>query len=369
MILLNEVKCDIKPIYKCMKILCVDDVLFLISKNITLEEISKQLQCSVVTLRKFIKKNNIVRERVSGNKLIGKKYGFLTVVKESGRNKWKQKLWLCKCSCGKEHVVHGRELKNGDTTSCGCLTHKTGCSHHKWSGYGDISGTKWYRILHGAKTRNIKVNVTKKYIHNLLYKQNFLCAVSGLSIDNSNMSLDRIDSNKNYEPNNVFWTHKNVNVMRWEFDLIYFKSLCNSIANKSHQTNPSALILKEKNGNWRGCGNIGMKYWGDLIRSSKSKKRGRYINFDADIKYAWEKFVLQSGVCALSNLPINFSNHYKKRGTASFDRIDSTLDYTNDNTWWVHKDVNRMKWIFDLNYFLKLCQLISSYKEKEKQNE
>jgi len=25
--------------------------------------------------------------------------------------------------------------------------------------------------------------------------------------------------------------------------------------------------------------------------------------------------------------------------------------------------------IFDLNYFLKLCQLISSYKEKEKQNE
>ncbi|MGI6615751.1 MAG: hypothetical protein ACOX30_07040 [Dethiobacteria bacterium] len=44
----------------------------------------------------------------------------MTVKKESGRDKWGNKMYLCLCSCGNEKVVAGRNLVTGTTSSCGC---------------------------------------------------------------------------------------------------------------------------------------------------------------------------------------------------------------------------------------------------------
>ena len=52
--------------------------------------------------------------------MTGMKFGRLTVVKESGRDKHGNTLWLCKCECGNETIVKGSNLRNGRTTSCGC---------------------------------------------------------------------------------------------------------------------------------------------------------------------------------------------------------------------------------------------------------
>ena len=52
--------------------------------------------------------------------MTGMKFGRLTVVKESGRDKHGNTLWLCKCECGNETIVRGTSLRNGRTTSCGC---------------------------------------------------------------------------------------------------------------------------------------------------------------------------------------------------------------------------------------------------------
>ena len=52
--------------------------------------------------------------------MTGMKFGRLTVVKESGRDKHRNTLWLCKCECGNETIVRGNNLRNGRTTSCGC---------------------------------------------------------------------------------------------------------------------------------------------------------------------------------------------------------------------------------------------------------
>ena len=30
-------------------------------------------------------------------------------------------MWLCKCECGKEVIVRGSTLRNGQSKSCGCL--------------------------------------------------------------------------------------------------------------------------------------------------------------------------------------------------------------------------------------------------------
>ena len=56
--------------------------------------------------------------------LAGNTYGKLIVIKEDGRNKWKEKLWLCKCNCGKykcKHYIHvtSRNLGEGRVQSSG----------------------------------------------------------------------------------------------------------------------------------------------------------------------------------------------------------------------------------------------------------
>ena len=53
--------------------------------------------------------------------LIGQNFNRLTVIQESGRNKFGQIEWLCLCDCGNEVSVVRARLKGGHTQSCGCL--------------------------------------------------------------------------------------------------------------------------------------------------------------------------------------------------------------------------------------------------------
>lgn len=50
--------------------------------------------------------------------LTGQKYGKLTVLRESGRDKFGKTLWDCTCECGKEVTVVGEGLTRGFTKGC-----------------------------------------------------------------------------------------------------------------------------------------------------------------------------------------------------------------------------------------------------------
>ena len=52
--------------------------------------------------------------------ILGMRFGMLTVIKKS-ESKNKRATWLCRCDCGKEVIVKGNSLLNGNTRSCGCL--------------------------------------------------------------------------------------------------------------------------------------------------------------------------------------------------------------------------------------------------------
>lgn len=52
--------------------------------------------------------------------LTGHQYGDLTVTREMGRDTHKRVTWLCKCKCGNSCIVQSGNLRNGNTTSCGC---------------------------------------------------------------------------------------------------------------------------------------------------------------------------------------------------------------------------------------------------------
>lgn len=238
--------------------------------------------------------------------LAGKTFGYLTPVKVVGKNKQKQLLWLCQCRCGKEKVVIGTNIKKGVTVSCGCKpkrsrddsvigkkfgyltilefshkepknkqyykcicdcgntrivnkhylrnhkascgcrfsgTDRTGDKHPKWTGYQEISGTYWNSIVKTAKERNMQFNITLEYVWELFLQQNRMCALTNILLtfgerqsDDKTASLDRIDSSKGYIEGNVQWVHKWVNVMKWDLSQKEFIQICNMVA-KLHPIN------------------------------------------------------------------------------------------------------------------------------------
>lgn len=53
--------------------------------------------------------------------LMGQKFGRLTVIERAKNTKDGRAQWKCKCDCGNELIVRGKNLRNGSTKSCGCL--------------------------------------------------------------------------------------------------------------------------------------------------------------------------------------------------------------------------------------------------------
>ncbi len=53
--------------------------------------------------------------------LIGRRFGILTVVEDSGQRKGSSVLWRCRCGCGGEILAVRRQLVSGNVTSCGCV--------------------------------------------------------------------------------------------------------------------------------------------------------------------------------------------------------------------------------------------------------
>ena len=91
--------------------------------------------------------------------LTGMKFGRLTVVKESGRDKHGKVLWLCKCECGNEIIVRGNSLKSKRTTSCGCLKKETSRENAR-KGIKDLTGMKFGRLTVIKRCGNKGSNTT-----------------------------------------------------------------------------------------------------------------------------------------------------------------------------------------------------------------
>ncbi len=54
----------------------------------------------------------------------GQRFGHLLALKPTERRQHRQVLWECVCDCGSTVYVNTTDLKNGHTTSCGCVKSK-----------------------------------------------------------------------------------------------------------------------------------------------------------------------------------------------------------------------------------------------------
>lgn len=117
-----------------------------------------------------------------------------------------------------------------------------------------------------------------------------------------------------------------------------------------------------KSRRWKGHKEIGSKFWSSIIRAA----RQRDIEFDITVDYAWGLYLKQDRKCFLTGRNIGFDENVTRYdNSASLDRIDNTRGYVEGNVQWVHKDVNRMKWILTNDEFISICKETISY-EKQK---
>lgn len=131
----------------------------------------------------------------------------------------------------------------------------------------------------------------------------------------------------------------------------------------------SRTTIGTKHPLFNGYQEISGKLWNGWIRAANK----RNLEFTITIELAWELFLQQKRVCALSGLPIvfavsNFKNEHGYR-TASLDRIDSSKGYVEGNVQWVHKDVNWMKQDYSEKYFLEICSLIIKNNRMKRRND
>ena len=99
-----------------------------------------------------------------------------------------------------------------------------------------------------------------------------------------------------------------------------------------------------------------------VFNKIKSSAKNRNLEFNITIEEIGDLFEKQKRKCALTGIELILKkNLLDNKATASLDRKDSKKGYILENVHWTHKDVNKMKMDFDLNYFYYLIQASSFF--------
>jgi hypothetical protein len=142
---------------------------------------------------------------------VGKRFGKLVILGEGDKfhqpSGQFQRGVLCQCDCGNRKNIRLVHIKSGRVSSCNCLSHAD-------------TGSKLHNTWRGMRTRCSKNHSESKYYYD---KGIFVCDEwktylhfkkwAILNGYKEGLTIDRIDSNKGYNPSNCRFVTSQINTL------------------------------------------------------------------------------------------------------------------------------------------------------------
>jgi hypothetical protein len=154
--------------------------------------------------------------------LTGKRFGRLVLTSQAA-NRGRRTAWHYRCDCGNRGVVTGACVVHSDQRSCGCLQReaasrigKENASHgHTRRGHRSRTYASWSAMVERctrekhhawANYGGRGITVCERWLIGDQGIGGFECFLADMGERPSGMSIDRINNERGYEPNNCRWT-------------------------------------------------------------------------------------------------------------------------------------------------------------------